>query len=61
LRLTSVGNLVLLGQQVAAADSLALIVADTAFPYLSRPALRVDPFYARLGGVPAYDRLIATE
>ncbi len=59
MRNVAVTNLVLLGQRSAAADSLVLVVADSAFPYTSRASVRVDPFYARMKGIPAFDRLIA--
>jgi TolB-like protein/Tfp pilus assembly protein PilF len=58
LRLTAVTNLILLGDRPAAADSLALILADTAFPYASRAAVRVDPFYLRLKGVRKFDEMV---
>ena len=60
IRLTAVTNLLLLGQRAAAADSLALVVADSTYPYVSRDGIRVDPFYARMRGVPVFDRLVAT-
>jgi tetratricopeptide (TPR) repeat protein len=53
-------NLELLGERTAAADSLAAALADTTFPYLTLAAVRVDPFWARLKGIPRFDRLIAT-
>jgi type III secretory pathway component EscT len=53
-----VTNLVLLGQRAAAADTLALLMADSTFPFISRAAVQVDPFYAKMRGVPAFDRLI---
>jgi serine/threonine-protein kinase len=59
MRNVAVTNLVLLGQRSAAADSLALLVADSVFPFVSRASIRVDPFYARMRGIPAYDRLVA--
>jgi Flp pilus assembly protein TadD len=58
-RLVTTTNLVLLGQRNAAADTLALILADSTYPFASLAALRVDPFYGELRGVPAFDRLIA--
>ncbi len=60
MRTVAVTNLVLLGQRSAAADTLALVVADSTFPYVSRASIRVDPFYAGMRGVPVFDRLVAT-
>jgi eukaryotic-like serine/threonine-protein kinase len=54
-------NLVLLGQRAAAADSLAAALADSTYPYLTVAAVQVDPFWARLRGIPRFDRLLATK
>ncbi len=54
-------NLALLGQRAAAADSLAEAMADSTYPYLTLAAVRVDPFWARLKGVPRFDSLIGTK
>jgi hypothetical protein len=51
-------NLTLLADRGAAAESLAAVLSDTTFPYLTLAAVRVDPFYGRLKGVPRFDRLV---
>jgi serine/threonine-protein kinase len=58
MRSVAVTNLVLLNQPAAAADTLGLVLADTTYAFVSRAAIRVDPFLAKLRGVPAFDRLI---
>ena len=54
-------HLVLLGDRSAAADSLSLVLADSTFPYVTLAAVRVDPFWARLRGIPKFERMIAME
>ncbi|HYC31445.1 MAG TPA: protein kinase [Gemmatimonadales bacterium] len=57
-RLAAATNLLLLGDRAAAADTLALILADSNVYFLTREAAAVDPFWQRLKGVPAFDRAI---
>jgi len=52
-------NLALLGERPAAADSLAAALADSTYPYVTLAAVRVDPFWARLKGIPRFDSLIS--
>jgi serine/threonine-protein kinase len=52
-------NLVLAGDRAAAADSLAAVLSDTTYPWVSKAAIRVDPFWNRLKGVPQFDRLLS--
>jgi hypothetical protein len=54
-------SLALLGQRAPAADSLAGALSDTTFPYVTLAAVRVDPFWARLKGVPRFDSLMGTK
>ena len=58
-RLSAATGLLLLGDRPAAADTLALILADSNNYFLTRPAAAVDPFWLRLKGIPAFDRAIA--
>ena len=58
-RLAATTGLVLLDDRTAAADSLALILADSNNFFLTRPAVAVDPFLLRLKGQPAFDRAVA--
>jgi tetratricopeptide (TPR) repeat protein len=48
-----------MGQREAAAESLKVAVSEPRYPYLTAKALSVSPYYARLRGVPVFDRLIA--
>ncbi len=59
VRYDGVTNLLLLGQRSAAADSLARILADSTFPFVSTASVRVDPFFGQMRGVPVFDRLIS--
>jgi TolB-like protein/cytochrome c-type biogenesis protein CcmH/NrfG len=52
-------NLELLGDRPAAAESLAAALADSTYPYVTLAAVRVDPFWARLRGIPRFDGLIS--
>jgi len=58
-RLAAATNLVLLGDRTAAADTLALVLADSAVFFLTPAAAGVDPFWLRLRGIPRFDQLIA--
>jgi eukaryotic-like serine/threonine-protein kinase len=53
------GMWLLLGRSDAALDSLAVVLADTTYPFTTRAALRVSPLWARLKGNPKFDSLIA--
>jgi hypothetical protein len=59
VRLSRATNLLLLGDRVAAADSLLAVLADSTFPYLTPAAVRVDPFWGKLKGVPRFDQLLS--
>jgi serine/threonine-protein kinase len=56
-RLAAATNLMLLGNRTGAADMLARLLADS-LPFITLAAVRVDPFWLRLQGVPAFDRLV---
>jgi len=58
-RLTAATNLLLLGNRTAAADTLALILADSTVFFLTRPAVSVDPFWLKLKGVRIFDEAVA--
>jgi hypothetical protein len=47
-----------LGRRDAAIDSLAVQLADTTYPFVSRASLAVDPFFAPLRGNPRFDNLL---
>ncbi|HUF36147.1 MAG TPA: protein kinase [Gemmatimonadales bacterium] len=57
-RLTAATNLLLLGERTAAADSLALVLADSTVWFVTRASAGVDPFWLRLKGVPAFDAAV---
>jgi hypothetical protein len=44
---------------MAAADTLLALLSDSTFPYATRAAARVDPFWGKLEGVPRFDRLLS--
>jgi TolB-like protein/cytochrome c-type biogenesis protein CcmH/NrfG len=48
----------LLGRPDPALDSLRAVLADTTYPFVTRPALRVSPFWAPLKGNPKFERLL---
>ena len=54
-------NLLLLGDRMAAADTLLAFLADSTFPYASPAAVRVDPFWGKLKGIPRFDRLLSAK
>ncbi|HJR51278.1 MAG TPA: tetratricopeptide repeat protein, partial [Gemmatimonadales bacterium] len=58
-RLTAATNLLLLGDRNAAADTLALILADSNVFFLTRAAVAVDPFWLRLKGVRSFEEAVA--
>jgi serine/threonine protein kinase/Flp pilus assembly protein TadD len=58
-RLTAATNLLLLGDRTAAADTLALILADSNIFFLTRAAVSVDPFWQKLKGVRSFDEAVA--
>lgn len=58
-RLTAATNLILLDERGPAADSLALVLADSSFFAVTPQSAAVDPFWLRLKGQPAFDRMIA--
>jgi tetratricopeptide (TPR) repeat protein len=58
-RLTAATNLLLLGDRAAAADTLALLLADSNVFFLTRPAVTVDPFWLKLKGVRGFDAAVA--
>jgi hypothetical protein len=55
LRMTAATNLLLLGDRTAAADTLALMLADSNVFFLTRPAVAVDPFWLKLKGVWSFE------
>ena len=58
-RLTTAANLILLGERGPAADSLAMVLADSSFFAITPQSAAVDPFWLRLKGQPAFDRVVA--
>ena len=50
-----------LGRRDAAIDSLQAVLADTTYPFTTRAALRVNPFWAPLRGNPKFERLVGAE
>ena len=57
-RLTAATNLVLLGDRTAAADTLALILADSNVFFLTRASVVVDPFWLKLKGVRSFEKAV---
>ncbi|HYL30682.1 MAG TPA: hypothetical protein VEU27_12235, partial [Gemmatimonadales bacterium] len=51
--------LLILGRPDAAVDSLGVVLGDSTYPFVTRAALRVSPFWAPLGGNPRFKQLIA--
>lgn len=51
----------LLGRPEPAIDSLQVVLADTTYPFATRAALRVNPFWAPLKGNPKFGRLVGAE
>ncbi len=49
------------GRPEVALDSLAVAVADTSYPFVTRAALRVSPFWAKLKDNPRFQKLVAGE
>jgi TolB-like protein len=47
-----------LGRREAAIDSLAVVLADTTYPFVTRASVRVDPFWATLRGDPRFERIL---
>ncbi|HEY8106535.1 MAG TPA: protein kinase, partial [Gemmatimonadales bacterium] len=50
-----------LGRRDAAIDSLHVVLADTTYPFTTRAALRVNPFWAPLHGNLKFERLVGAE
>jgi hypothetical protein len=48
----------LLGRPDPALDSLRAVLADTTYPFVTRAALRVSPFWVPLKGNPKFDGLV---
>jgi predicted HD phosphohydrolase len=44
---------------LAAADTLLAVLSDSTFPYATPAAVRVDPFWRSLKGVPRFDQLLS--
>ena len=57
-RLAAATNLVLLGDRPAAADSLALLLADSTVFFITPASAGVDPFWLKLRGVPKFDAAV---
>jgi serine/threonine-protein kinase len=57
-RLTAATNLVLLGDRPAAADSIALVLADSTVFFITPASARVDPFWQKLRGVERFERAV---
>jgi tetratricopeptide (TPR) repeat protein len=57
-RLTAATNLVLLGDRRAAADSIALILADPAVYFLTPASVGVDPFWQKLRGIEGFEKAV---
>jgi tetratricopeptide (TPR) repeat protein len=51
----------LVGRPDPAIDSLQVVLADTTYPFVTRAALRVNPFWAPLKGNPKFQRLVGAE
>jgi predicted Zn-dependent protease len=60
-RLAAATNLVLLGERAAAADSLALVLADSTVFFITPASARVDPFWQKLRGMERFDRAVAAK
>jgi hypothetical protein len=51
--------LLILGRADAAVDSLGVVLADSAYPFVTRAALRVSPLWGALKDNPRFKQLIA--